>query len=114
MMRRLFIKMKMDVGESIAEVLVALLISSLGLALLAMMVSSSSRMVQSSKTKVHEYLEASKNLETQSKGEIDGETISFSGDTTSQITDGSDTKIAVLYFVNDTFNSEKVISYKKK
>ena len=83
MMKRLYSsvigKIKSQVGESIGEVLVALLISSIGLTLLAMMVSSSSRMVERSKSTVHEYVLQSNALEDQSETGTPG-TLSFSCD----------------------------------
>ena len=117
MMKRLYSsvigKIKSQVGESIGEVLVALLISSIGLTLLAMMVSSSSRMVERSKSTVHDYVLQSNVLEDQSGDGTSG-TLSFSCDSTAKITDGSDDSIKIEYYTNEVIGSQKVISYKKK
>ena len=48
-------KLLSNQGDSIAEVLIALLISSLALVMLASMITSSSRMIISSKTKLTDY-----------------------------------------------------------
>lgn len=100
-------------GESIGEVLVALLISSIGLTLLAMMVSSSSRMVERSKSTVHDYVLQSNVLEDLSGDGTSG-TLSFSCDSTAKITDGPDDSIKIEYYTNEVIGSQKVISYKKK
>ena len=118
MMKRLYSsvigKIKSQVGESIGEVLVALLISSIGLTLLAMMVSSSSRMVERSKSTVHNYVVQSNALEDQSGTGTTGKTLSFSCDSTTKITDDSDDPINIEYYTNDVIGNQKVISYKKE
>ena len=125
MMKRLYSsvigKIKSQVGESIGEVLVALLISSIGLTLLAMMVSSSSRMVERSKSTVHEYVLQSNALEDQSETGTPG-TLSFSCDLSEtddsgsikNITDDSSNPINIKYYINEVIGSQKVISYKKE
>ena len=52
-------KLSGNQGDSIAEVLIALLISSLALVMLASMITSSSKMIISSKTKMEEYYSSS-------------------------------------------------------
>ena len=51
-------------GESIAEVLVALLIAALALVMLASMITSSSSMIKSSRIKMQDYYTANNALET--------------------------------------------------
>ena len=106
-------KMEGQGGESIGEVLVALLISSIGLTLLAMMVSSSSRMVERSKSTVHDYVLQSNVLEDQSGDGTSG-VLSFSCDSTTKIADDSTAPIDIEYYTNEVIGSQKVISYKKK
>ena len=106
-------KIESQGGESIGEVLVALLISSIGLTLLAMMVSSSSRMVERSKSTVHNYIEQSNILEDHSKPGTSG-TLSFSCDSTTKIADNSTAPIDIEYYTNEVIGNNKVISYKKK
>ena len=55
-------KLKSQKGETIAEVLIALLISSLALVMLASMISSTERIVTSSTKKMAEYYEVSNKL----------------------------------------------------
>ena len=62
-MKRLFVKVKSKAGETISETLVALLISSLALVMLAGMINSTVNLVKTSKTKMNAYYEASAALE---------------------------------------------------
>ena len=73
-------RVKNQAGETIAEVLIALLISSLALVMLASMISATQSMVSKSKTKMDEYYAANNKLETYSGTAISGKTVSISGD----------------------------------
>ena len=105
MNRSLSDKMKYQAGETIAEVLVALLISSLALVMLASMISSTQSMVAKSEQKMNAYYDVNNKLESlnteDKKGELtpvitmNGKTISCS---------------AVPYYVNDQLAHE-VYSY---
>ena len=61
--KRLIKKMNSTSGESIAETLVALLIASLALVILASMIQSTSNSIIKSKNKMNAYYTASANLE---------------------------------------------------
>lgn len=74
MMKRL----RSHAGETIAEVLVALLISVLALTMLAAMISSTVSMVNKSKAKMMEYYDANKVLELQETS-LTTTTITISG-----------------------------------
>ena len=63
MRKRTSIKLRSQAGETIAEVLVALLISSVALIMLASMISATSSMVTRSKTAMEAYYEANESLE---------------------------------------------------
>ncbi len=63
MKSKIFEKLHSKAGESIGEVLVALLISALALVMLASMITSSSRMIQNSRVKMEEYYRANSILE---------------------------------------------------
>ena len=54
-MNRAFKKLKNNSGESLAEVLIALLVASLGITLLAVMIHTSSRLVLKSSEKIKNY-----------------------------------------------------------
>lgn len=65
--RRFVEKLKSQVGESIAEVLIALLISSLALVMLASMISSTTSMVSRGKSAMKEYYACNEDLEKLTK-----------------------------------------------
>ena len=65
--KRIIKKIKSQAGETIAEVLVALLISSVALVMLAGMIASTTSMVTQSKSKMEKYYEANEKLETQTE-----------------------------------------------
>ena len=67
--RRFVEKLKSQVGESIAEVLIALLISSLALVMLASMISSTTSMVSTGKSAMKEYYACNEDLEKLTKTE---------------------------------------------
>jgi len=71
-------KLKSQAGETIAEVLVALLISSVALIMLASMISSTNSMVTKSKNTMKDYYDANENLE-KLQGSNDPITITISG-----------------------------------
>lgn len=61
-----FRKIKSQAGETIAEVLVALLVSSVALVMLASMISSTNSLVTRSKSKMKDYYDENEKLEEQS------------------------------------------------
>ena len=71
-------KLRSQAGETIAEVLVALLISSVALIMLASMISSTNSMVTKSKNTMKDYYDANENLE-KLQGNYDPITITISG-----------------------------------
>ena len=66
MQKKYWRKLRIQAGETIAEVLVALLISSVALIMLASMISATSSMVTRSKTAMEAYYEANESLERRS------------------------------------------------
>ena len=54
-MQRVFRKLGNNSGESIAELLIAILVSVLGITLLAIMIQTSARLIFSSTAKIQEY-----------------------------------------------------------
>ena len=57
-MDRIVKKLKNNSGESIAELLISILISVLGITLLAIMIQTSSKMILSSTEKIREYTDS--------------------------------------------------------
>ena len=64
-------KLRSRCGESIAEVLIALLIAALGLTLLAAMITSASRMIRMSKANMAAYVTAQNALVSRPSASID-------------------------------------------
>lgn len=118
MRKRITEKLSNCRGDSIAEVLVALLISAVALVMLASMISSSSRLILQSKEKMTRYDKANNALaEMSGAGESKNLTVT-------DITDPSDTKeinmepgavsaISVNVYENEGYRGNKVIAYKK-
>ncbi len=109
MKRRVKTKLYSQGGETISEVLIALLISALALTMLATMISSTVSMVTKSKTSIKEYYENSVPLEQQRSG--------TTGTVTIQAGSGGrilETENINLY-VNSFFNADdkKVYTYSK-
>ncbi len=78
-------KLRSRAGESISETLVALLISSLALVMLAAMITSTSRVVKQSKLKMDDYYQACSLLEDFSASAGEGGPEVSSGDAVIQI-----------------------------
>jgi len=112
-------KLRAGRGETLAEVLVALLIAALALTMLASVIAASSRMITQSKAKMKTYYEANDALAEQ---DVDNSNASFSvtilrvdsetgADTTDAITLEPGKTLAVAGFKNDTLGSKVIYSY---
>ena len=100
-------------GESLTEVLVAVLISAVALVMLAMMVATASRLIQSSQKNMEEYRNSNQALANQ-------------GDTTNvgtvRFQDGNGTgveiahgvgEVSVYYYENsEAFGNNEIVSYR--
>lgn len=108
-------KLKSKSGESISEVLVALLISALAIVLLASMIAASTNMVMKSKSKMKDYANAENSIvERSGDGESGSVQIVDSNNNPVVLTDGAGTGIEVAYFTNDESVRHTVRSYKVK
>lgn len=102
-------KLRSRAGETIGETLVALLISSLALLMLAGAVSAASRAVQQSKTKIEEYYSADKKMAEQSSA---GGALTVSLQEEPGGTEPLGTfSYSGTYYKNDAYNSTVVVSY---
>lgn len=106
MMRRIKGKLSSHAGESIAETLFALLISSLALIMLAGAVSSAMRVVTGSKEKIDVYYRANNVLADRSDAP---ETLTV--DIIGLLPSGEE--ISVNYWENDTLSGVPVIAYSR-
>ncbi len=106
MMKQTCRKLKNSAGESIAETLVALLISALALVMLAGAISATARMINVSDKQMGKYYKADASLVQQpTSGKKLNITIKGSGTIEEYHND-------VNYNVNDAFTSKPVVAYK--
>ena len=107
-MRRIKGKLSSHAGESIAETLFALLISSLALIMLAGAVSSAMRVVTGSKEKMDVYYHANNALADRDRSDAP-ETLTV--DIIGLLPSGEE--ISVNYWENDTLSGVPVIAYSR-
>ena len=106
-------KLRSNAGESIAETLVALLISALALVMLA---GAASRIVTSSRSKLNTYYNGNEVLVRLDLTDAPDDRAINEGSGTITLSAGStvvDTK-AIDYFENYAFEKNKVVAYKLK
>ena len=106
-------RLKSKKGESISEVLVALLLSTLGIMLLAGMINASANMITKSKDKIKDYVEAENGIVAQSSSGVSG-TVSFTnieGTETIKLNEDGNS-VTVNYYENDQAGKYTVKSYK--
>lgn len=113
MKRKLKKCLRSQAGETIAEVLVALLVSALALTMLATMITSTVKMVDIGKTKMSQYYDDSKILELQNTPDTVENPLTI----TIQSEDGSPVSVTetvsnINLYTNSTF-SQKVYAYRK-
>ncbi len=113
-------KLKSDAGESLGEVLIALLIAALALTMLASVISTSARMISQSKEKLEKYYAAneelntrernsSKNLTTTGTGKKVTVTVKSGDDGIGFLATGDD--ITAQYYDNKQVSNTDVIAY---
>lgn len=105
-------KLRSSAGESIAETLVALLISALALVMLAGVIAASSRIVNSERSKLNTYYEKNEKI-VKLNSELQGPvniTIKVTEKDNSTTTVGTE---SVKYYKNDAFTNKPVIAYKR-
>jgi len=113
-LKSLLRKIRSQSGESIAEVLVSLLIAALAMLLLAGMINASSNLISKSRSKMQEYYEANNAIVQQSSSGTTGSaTLTEVDSEGNTVSDGVSQSIDVTYFENDTFTNKPVITYKK-
>lgn len=112
-------KLKNQNGESIAEVLIALLISSFALVMLATMLTSTMKMVTASKIKSENYTKEGNKLAVMSEEDkyAEGTVAMYSGDDALAakytLSDNGEEDIPVEYFINEESGKNTVVAYKK-
>ena len=110
-MRKCLQKLRKNNGESIGEVLVALLISVLSMTLLASMIAASVSLTRSSKEKLSDYYAAQNTLENKTAASVDGSVTFTDNSGNVKLTDG-DIEISIRN--NGQDGKEEILSYAKK
>ena len=101
-MKQIVNKLRSRAGETIGEVLVALLISTLALMILAGMISATSTITKSSEKKMNDYYTANAGLEDFSGAQ---------GPVELTLTVGSQSvKVNVVYNENPTFGTDRTVT----
>ena len=98
-------KLRSRRGESIAEVLIALLITAMGMAVLAGMISSASKIVQNSEDAVKTFIQAENSLAAQSGTRQGGQALM-------EFDNQSAAPITIEVFASDSGNGTLLYSYK--
>jgi hypothetical protein len=120
-LKKMKARLKSQSGESIAEVLVAVMLSAIGLTMLALMISATTRMVIRSKNITSDYVGSNNQLVEKGDTTFNGEVEVLFVDPVSGVgqyillTDESseDYKISVRYYINNNIGNVSVTSYKK-
>jgi len=109
MIKRIGKKLNTNAGESLAEVLVALLIAALALVMLASMITSSASIIQNSRKNIEAYYAANNALESKSGGAYTTGSVS----TSVPLAYGSGITVNVSYYKNaDVPGGKQVVSFK--
>ncbi len=117
MKTRIMKKLRSKAGESIAEVMIAILVIAVASVLLAGMITGTNHMVTTSKIKMDEYYEANTALETFTVPEGSSHAVSSEGNVTisveaSDFTSFAIPAVSVEYVENTTFAGKPVIAYR--
>ena len=106
-------RLKSRAGETITEVLIATLVSALGMALLAGMITASLSIMNRSREAALEYFESENALETRSDDSVHDGTVTLTGASGSvKLTDGAAADVRVSY-VSRQIGKTTAISYRK-
>ncbi len=121
MLKKPLLKIKNQSGESISETLIALLISSLDLVMLAGEITSASRIIKTSREKVDAYYSQSEKMillgNTSTAGGDDAAGSTETAEPGSVSIKSNDNSVsespAVIYYQNSTFSGTPVIVFEK-
>ena len=104
-------KLKSERGETLIEVLVAVLISALALMMFAGMISTSMRLTTESKNKLEDYYKTNASLEQKVSG---GNNTSISMDGLAPVTNITYLQTKINKIINDRVNAEEMIKYTER
>lgn len=101
-------KLRSQRGDSIAEVLVAVLIAAVALVMLATMLSTSGNLIRISRGHLEDYYEANNVLSDPPSDAGTAGTVTLSA----ALTDAAGASVDVTYYINDTLSSDPVVAYR--
>lgn len=120
MFKKLKRKLRSKRGESLTEVLIALLISGIAMMMLASMIATTQRIVTKTKSSTKEYVGGNNKLVEKSSdalsgsGNVEFDLMDGSGVyRLTRLTDKSKEDVPVQYYVNSALKSVLVASYEK-
>ena len=99
-------KLRSRAGETLAETLVALLVASIGLTMLASMINSSARLITKSRSVLRDYYAENNKLEERAEAGNFEIVVDYPG------TDIKPETVTVSYYENNTAGASPVIAYK--
>ena len=101
-------KLRSRAGETLMETLVAVLIASVGLTMLASMITSSARLITKSRSVLKDYYAENNKLEERAGGTADTLDIAVEYPDTDIETE----TVSVSFYINETVGASPVIAYK--
>lgn len=110
-MKKLLHKLRGQVGESLAETLVAVLVIALAMTILAGMIGAAGNMVKTSEAKMNEYYESNRKLETFSE-ESGNATVNIMASGEAASTTENIESVTVGYVINRVFSDHPVVAYR--
>ena len=108
-MKKMMQKLRSRAGESISEVLIAMLVSALGLAMLAGVITTSTRIITKSRETAKTFTQSENALESHDTASLEAQS---SGNVVFSYDDGSDT-IGSVKYGSKTIGAKNVTVYWK-
>ena len=112
---RLTKRLRARAGESITEVLIALLVSAVGLMLLAGLIVSTAHLIEKSRSTMHEYVSSDLALMEKGASTMSGTLVMKCGTESVKLTDDDlFAAVEVVYYSNPNSPDLDVVSYRVK
>lgn len=118
MMKKMRSRLRSQRGESITEVLFAVMISAIALTMLALMINATTKMVIHSRSTMEDYVSQNNGIVEKGSAGVPGTATFYivNPDTSTTpilLTDDSVVATPIRYYVNDSLGKVPVTSYKK-
>lgn len=113
-MKNIIVKLKSQGGESLGETLIALLISILGITLLAMMIQTSSNLIRKGSEQFESYITKENELVKKGSSTYEGQVFISNSTDINKIYSINNISMYDVYYYKNEINDIEVISYKTK